>query len=72
MSLNDEKKVKATEEQEAVEIPENNEQPANEEKADESCESKKLKEQYDSLNDKFLRTLAEYDNFRKRSQRESD
>ncbi len=72
MSLNDEKKVKATEEQETVEIPENNEQPANEEKADESCESKKLKEQYDLLNDKFLRTLAEYDNFRKRSQREKD
>ena len=27
---------------------------------------------YDELNDKYLRMMAEYDNFRKRSQRERD
>lgn len=32
----------------------------------------KLKKEKDELNDRYLRTLAEYDNFRKRSQREKD
>ena len=35
-------------------------------------EAELLQEKVDSLNDKLLRTLAEYDNYRKRSQREKD
>ena len=33
------------------------------------AELKKLQEDYTALNDKYLRLMAEYDNFRKRSQR---
>ena len=36
------------------------------------AELEKLKKETDELNDRYLRTLAEYDNFRKRSQREKD
>ena len=36
------------------------------------AELKKLQEDYTALNDKYLRLMAEYDNFRKRSQRERD
>lgn len=73
MSLNEENKVC---EQDTANETEQNENTAEstkpaEEKAEKS-EAEKLKEQYDALNDKFLRTLAEYDNFRKRSQREKD
>lgn len=32
----------------------------------------KLQKEKDELNDRYLRTLAEYDNFRKRSQKEKD
>ncbi len=35
-----------------------------------SAELSKLKEDYDALNDRYLRTLAEYDNFRKRTQKD--
>ncbi|MGI6580515.1 MAG: nucleotide exchange factor GrpE [Saccharofermentanales bacterium] len=35
-------------------------------------EESKLEEEYAELNDRFLRLIAEYDNFRKRSQREKD
>lgn len=35
-------------------------------------EKKPTKEEYDLLNDKYLRICAEYDNFRKRSQKEKD
>ena len=38
----------------------------------EKTELEVLKEEKDELYDKYLRTLAEYDNFRKRSQREKD
>ena len=38
----------------------------------EKTELEILKEEKDELYDKYLRTLAEYDNFRKRSQREKD
>ena len=54
----DKEKVTPTEEQ--------NEVPA------EKTEFEVLKEEKDELYDKYLRTLAEYDNFRKRSQREKD
>lgn len=36
----------------------------------EKTEEKKLKEQLDAANDKYLRLMAEYDNFRKRSAKE--
>lgn len=35
-------------------------------------ENKKLKSDQETLNDRYLRTLAEYDNYRKRTQREKD
>lgn len=61
---------------EAVE-PDTEENPAAEEeekgsekKEDELEEMRRRK--YDVLNDQYLRTLAEYDNFRKRSQREKE
>ncbi|MFV0496579.1 MAG: nucleotide exchange factor GrpE [Candidatus Fimivivens sp.] len=42
------------------------------EKAPENTELQKLQDDYAALNDKYLRLIAEYDNFRKRSQRERD
>jgi molecular chaperone GrpE len=57
-----------------VEEPAAGETPAAEEKPekkeDELEELRRRK--YDALNDRYLRTLAEYDNFRKRSQREKE
>lgn len=38
----------------------------------EKAELEKLRDDYTALNDKYLRLMAEYDNFRKRSQRERD
>lgn len=60
-------------EKEAAE--ENVEEKANEAKtkdASERTELEKLQDDYAALNDKHLRLMAEYDNFRKRSQRERD
>ena len=45
------------------------EAPAETEKPDETAA---LKKQLDEANDKLLRTVAEYDNFRKRSQKEKE
>ena len=41
-----------------------------EEKQPEKTEEEKLKEQLDESKDKYLRLMAEYDNFRKRSEKE--
>ena len=41
-------------------------------KKDEKSEADLLAENYAELNDKYLRLMAEYDNFRKRSQKERD
>lgn len=60
----DKEKVTPTEEQ--TETTEVSELEAIQAKFDE------LKNEKDELYDKYLRTLAEYDNFRKRSQREKD
>ncbi len=52
-----------------------NEEPAAEEntpKEEEPSKEELLKGELDALNDKYLRILAEYDNFRKRSQKEKD
>lgn len=46
-------------------------QPQAEEPAPKS-EQELLQEKYDELNDRYLRLLAEYDNFRKRTTREKD
>lgn len=57
-------------------IPENEteeikEAAETEEKA-ENAEAEKLKKELDDTKDKLLRTMAEYDNYRKRSQREKE
>ena len=70
MSLNNEENKVS--QQENTETAEKNAPDTQEPEKEEKSEAEKLKEQYDALNDKFLRTLAEYDNFRKRSQREKD
>lgn len=49
---------------------ETNEAGSTDKKEDELEEMRRKK--YDILNDQYLRTLAEYDNFRKRSQREKE
>lgn len=54
---------------------ENVEEKVNEAKSKEPSERtelEKLQDDYAALNDKYLRLMAEYDNFRKRSQRERD
>lgn len=54
------------------EQPESCEQAAGADEPAEKSESELLKEQVANLNDQLLRTMAEYDNFRRRSQREKD
>lgn len=61
----DKKKIKETEVDETV-------NETAEEEVKEPSELDKLKEENAALSDKYLRTLAEYDNFRKRSQKERD
>jgi len=61
----DKKKIKDTEVDETV-------NETVEEEVKEPSELDKLKEENAALSDKYLRTLAEYDNFRKRSQKERD
>ncbi len=66
----DKKKIKETEIDETV-----NQQPDSAEESHsekEPSELDKLKEENAALSDKYLRILAEYDNFRKRSQKERD
>ncbi len=69
----DKKKTQGTEEPEIIENEEVKEETAEENTADERDSiieelNKKLLE----ANDKYLRTVAEYDNFRKRSQKEKE
>jgi molecular chaperone GrpE len=47
-------------------------QPEAERKEPEKTEAELLEEQVSQLGDKLLRTMAEYDNFRKRSQKEKE
>lgn len=51
--------------------PEQSEAPAENAKAAEAA-APSAEEQYAALNDKYLRLCAEYDNFRRRSQKEKD
>ena len=69
----EEKKTPETEEPESIPA-EAEEAPAEqpEEKPAEKSEAELLKEQLDAANDKYLRMLAEYDNYRRRSQKERE
>lgn len=68
----EEKKVSAQEAQAAEEI-EKNQQQEPETSADNAAEvTDEWKKKYDELYDKYLRTLAEYDNFKKRTAKEKD
>lgn len=58
-------------EQETVETKEEQISEETQQANQESCEEK-LQKECDQLNDKLLRTLAEYDNYRKRSIKEKD
>ncbi len=76
-NMEKEKETQQTEaEQETCSCPEN--QPAPEAAEAEAAEAEApqpkedWKEQYQQLNDKYIRVLAEYDNYRKRSQKERD
>ena len=53
----------------AEETSENTKAEENDEK---SAEIEKLQKQISELNDKYMRLIAEYDNYRKRSQKEKD
>ncbi len=66
-----EKENKATQ---AEEVTQENPEETQEEavKPDSSEQETSLQKQIDELNDKLLRTLAEYDNYRKRSIKEKD
>ena len=73
MSENKNAKTEENEEleTEVVEETETEEQqPETEEKEDNQLA--KLKQEFDALGDKYVRLVAEYDNFRKRSQREKE
>lgn len=47
-------------------------EPVAEEVAEEKGEEDKAKEEYASLYDKYLRTIAEFDNYKKRTQKEKE
>ena len=65
------KEKKTTDEQQENEVKEvENEEVSELETV--KAELEALKKEKDELYDRYLRTLAEYDNFRKRSQREKD
>ena len=67
--MNEEEKVTALEE----EAPEVNPEEALQAEIEAlKAEKEKLEKEKAELNDRYIRTLAEYDNFRKRSQREKD
>lgn len=70
-NMEKEKETQQTEtEQETCSCLEN--QPAPEAEAEAPQPKEDWKEQYQQLNDKYIRVLAEYDNYRKRSQKERD
>lgn len=56
----------------AVSAPAETDQAAGKTAEPEKTEQELLAEKYNELNDKYLRLMAEYDNFRKRSQKERD
>ncbi len=64
------KGLKTTEEKEAVENTED--KPQEENKEPENNETEKLQAELDSLNNKYLRLAADFDNFRKRQMQERE
>lgn len=71
MAENQEKETVVSEEIEAEETVKEETEPA--ECAEENTEKEMIeKEQYDVLYDKYLRLMAEYDNYKKRTQKEKD
>ncbi len=64
----EETKVNTDENEDLNEQVENNESTS--EESEEQDPLTKLQSQYDELNDKFLRLFSEFDNFRKRTQKE--
>ncbi len=75
MPENETKKQAAQQQDESTENVTETQQDAKtapQEAPKEKSELEQLQEKYNDLNDRYLRTLAEYDNFRKRSQKERD
>ena len=72
----DEKKVPEKQASEAANSEEtaNNQPQENEVKAEDAVQENagEWKKKYDELYDKYLRTLAEYDNFKKRTAKEKE
>jgi molecular chaperone GrpE len=71
MSKKDEEKKTPETEPEQTAAPTAEETPA-QEAAPEKSETELLQEKLDEANDKYLRMLAEYDNYRRRSQKERE
>lgn len=67
----DENQAPSAEPEQELPAEETAEKPA-EEKAPEKTEAELLQEKLDEANDKYLRMLAEYDNYRRRSQKERE
>ena len=59
-------------EDEQLNVPESETQDTPPEAGPEQSEAEKLQQEYDALNDRYLRLVAEYDNYRKRTQKERD
>ncbi len=72
-NINDEKEIREEPEtSESADIPETEDIPAEETGEDTEDEGAKLSEELEQVKDRLIRTMAEYDNFRKRSAREKD
>ena len=67
----DENQAPSAEPEQELPAEETEEKPA-EEKAPEKTEAELLQEKLSEANDKYLRMLAEYDNYRRRSQKERE
>ncbi len=67
-----ESKPEDEKERDVLEPPEAEEAEVQEPKAEEAEPQEDWKAKYEDMNDRFLRLAAEFDNFRKRSQREKD
>lgn len=73
MDTEKEKDIKTQEEEtekEEKDIKQNDDDKSETEKEPEKTEEEKLRQQLDESKDKYLRVMAEYDNFRKRSAKE--
>ncbi|HBL83588.1 MAG: nucleotide exchange factor GrpE [Clostridiales bacterium GWF2_38_85] len=70
-NINENEEIKKGEKVESTDATENTAENSDDiETPDSNKEIDELKKQLDELNDKYLRLIAEYDNYRKRSQKE--